>query len=158
MTHQEAIAHCITALLAQSDEILAALRRGDALDKLLRTYDGFSASSKRLYKTERAREHYKMSVKAYHSGLLVRDLYPEHRIPLSIITKRLLESDRTYQSVVKILNENEVILITKEEARFIDKSAINGGLGLRTSMPGNGICRIEMAQIQIAPETLKNHL
>lgn len=158
MTHQEAIAHCITNFINQDDEIIKAVRRGDPLNKLLRTYDGFNAEGKALYKNERARRHYKMSVNAYNSGLLVKDLYPEHRIPLSITIRKLLESDRTYQSVTKIMEENDVILVTKEEANYIDKSVANGGLGLRTTLPKNGRCRFEEALIQIAPETLDNHL
>ena len=158
MTHQEAIAQCITNFINQDDRIIAAVRRGDPFDKLLRTYDGYNAEGKRLYQSERARNHYKMSINAYKSGLLVKNLKPEHRIPLSIIAKRLFESDKTLKSVKRILEENDVILVTKEEANFIDGSITNGGLGLKATLPKDTRCRLEAAQIQIAPETLKNTL
>ena len=158
MTHQEAIIRCIVAILEQDDEVVEAFCRLDPFDKLLRSYDGLNAKGERLYKSGRARKHYKMSVKAYQSGLKVSELYGEHKIPLSIIKKRLLDSDRSYQTVSRILGENEVILITKEEARMIDGAISNNGLGFRSSMPDNNRCRLDIAQIAIAPETASNKL
>lgn len=158
MTHQEALAQCITNFIKQDDEIIAAVRRGDPLNKLLRTYDGFNADGKSLYQQERARKHYKMSVTAYNSGLPVKNLKPEHRIPISEIIARLFSSDKTLQSVKRILEENDVILLTKEEADYIDRSIAKGGLGLRATLPKDGRCRLDVGQIQIAPETVNNSL
>lgn len=158
MTHQEAIARCITNFINQDAEIVSAVLRGDPFDKMLRTYDGYNAEGKRLYQTERARNHYKMSVRAYASGLPVKNLKPEHRIPLKIITSRLINSDKTLESVKKILEENDVILVLKEESTYLDGSAVKGGLGLKATLPKDNKCRLEAGEIQIAPETLTNHL
>lgn len=158
MSHQEALAQCITNFINQGDEIIAAVRRGDPLNKLLRTYDGFNADGKSLYQQERARKHYKMSLNACNSKLPVKQLKPEHRIPISEIIKRLFASDRTFSSVKRILEENDVVLLTKEEADFIDRPLAKGGLGLKATLPKDGRCRLEVGQIQIAPETENNSL
>lgn len=158
MTHQEGIIHCLVSLLSNSEEIVAAFCKGNPFDKLLRSYDEFSSSGEPLYKSERARKHYKMSIRAFESGLRVRELYGEHRIPLSVIKKRLLDSDKSYDAIANILRENEVILITREEARIIDASINKGGLGLRSSLPNDDTCRIAYAKIVIAPETISNQL
>ena len=50
MTHQEGIARCITAILAQNDETVSAFRRGNPFDKLLRSYDEFNSSGEPLYR------------------------------------------------------------------------------------------------------------
>lgn len=154
MNHQEGIILCIVAILNQEDEVIKAFCRLDPFDKLLRSFDGLNAKGERLYKSERARTHYKMSVQAFESGLKVSELYGEHKIPLSLVKRRLLDSDGSYEAVSKILYENEVILITKEEAKTIDGAINNGGLGLRSSLPNNGKCRL--ADILIAPETISN--
>lgn len=146
------------AILGQNNEVVSAFSRGNPFDKLLRSYDEFNSIGEPLYKAERAKKHYKMSVKAYESGLKVKELYGEHRIPLSVIRKRLLESNRTYEVISSILRENEVILITKEEAGTMDGALNKGGLGLRSVMPDDGKCRLEIAQILIAPATMLNKL
>lgn len=158
MTHQEGIIHCLAAILGQSNEVITSFSRGNPFDKLLRSYDEFNSNGEPLYKAERARNHYKMSIRAYNSSLKVKELYGEHRIPLSVIRKRLLESDRTYEAISGILRENEVVLITKEEARIMDGALHKGGLGLRSIMPDDGQCRLDIAQILIAPETISNKL
>jgi hypothetical protein len=158
MTHQEAIIKCVAAVLALDDDSVTAFRRGNPFDKLLRSYDEFNAEGQPLYKNERARKHYMMSVRAYESGLPVKELYGEHRIPLSVVIARLLGSDRTVASIRRILEENAVILVTKEEAQLIDRAVNKGGLGLKQSLPPDGRCRLEVARIEIAWETAANHL
>ena len=156
MNHQEGIVHCIVAILNQEDEVIETFCRLDPFDKLLRSFDGLNAKGERLYKSERAKKHYKMSVQAFESELKISELYPEHKIPLSIIKRRLLNSDRSHKTVSNILFENEVIIVTKEEAKKIDGSTSNGGLGFRSSVPTNGECRL--TNIPIAIETLSNKL
>ncbi len=158
MTHQEAIIHCIKAVLSQSEDVIKSFCRGNPFDKLLRSYDEFNADGLPLYKVERAKNHYKMSIKAFESNLKVEDLHGEHKIPLSIIREQLLESDRALETISNILQSNEVILITKEESKFIDRATKNGGLGLRSTMPDDGRCRLEVADIKIASVTISNHL
>jgi len=158
MTHQEGIIHCLVAILSQNDDVISAFCRGNPFDKLLRSYDEFNAKGEPLYKAERAKLHYKMSIRAYESGLKVKELYGEHKIPLSVIRKKLLDSDRSYKAVSNIMCENEVILIMKDEPKIMDGAISKGGLGFRSSMPADGSCRLALAQIYFAPETLSNKL
>lgn len=158
MTHQEAVAKCIFVILQQEEEVVKAFCRYDPFDKLLRSYSQCNRNGAKLYNQELAKTHCKMSVNAYESKLRTKDLHGEHRVPISIIRQRLLNSDRHYETIISILKENEMVLITKEEKEVLDKPTTYGGLGLRSSMPEDGRCRLEVGMIEIAPETLKNTL
>ncbi|GAB2777860.1 hypothetical protein HNQ93_001734 [Hymenobacter luteus] len=158
VTHQEAIAKCVTAILALDEEIVTEFRRGNPFDKLIRSFDEFTADGKPLYRNKRGSNHYKMSVAAKTSGLTADKLYGEHRIPVSVIIRRLLDSDRSYESIYKILKEGEVVLITEGEAKLLDRRVSNGGSGLRNRMPESGLCRLDEAGIMIDSSTLTNQL
>ena len=158
MSHQENIAHCVTALLVLEPAVVASFRKGNPFDKLIRSFDEHSADGKPLYKKESGRKHYKMSVAAYESNKPVKELHGEHRLPVSCLIKNLLASDRTSATVLTLLRSNEVILITKEEARYLDSPLAKGGMGLKMCLPKDGLCRLKAANINIAPETLNNSL
>lgn len=157
-SHQENIARCVAVVLALDEGTVQAFCKGNPFDKLLRSFDEFSAVGQPLYRREAGKRHYKMSVAAYNSGLPAKDLYGEHTTPISCLIKKLLASDRSEATVLNLLRENEVVLITKEEARFLDRSRKNGGLGLKSSLPLGGGCRLCAAGIVLAPETLNNVL
>jgi hypothetical protein len=154
MTHQKHIAAVITHILALSDNVISSFRLGNPFDKLLRSYDEFTADGRPLYRRPLGRHHYKFSCAAHESGLCPSDkrLFGEHKIPLTVIIQRLVNSDRSLSTVEEILQSNEVVIITREEQRYLD------GGGLKSRMPPNGECRLAYARIPIAPETLGNHL
>jgi hypothetical protein len=154
MTHQKHIAAVITNILALSDNVISSFCRGNPFDKLLRSYDEFTSGGKPLYRRPLGRHHYRFSCAAYASGLCPSDkrLFGEHKIPLTVIIQRLINSDRSLSTVEEILQSNEVVIITREEQQYLD------GGGLRSRMPPNGKCRLAYAHIEIAPETLSNHL
>ena len=156
--HQANIARCVTALLALESDVIASLCISNPLSMLLRSFDEHNADGKPLYKKNAGRKHYKMSVAAYASDKPVKELYGEHLIPLSQIRKRLLFSDRTVETVLGILRSNEVILLTKEEARYLDSPVAKGGMGLKMCFPVDGSCRLKAAGIALAHETLSNTL
>ena len=158
MTHQEGIARAITAVLSLDSETIAAFIRGNPFDKLLRSYDEFTADGRPLYRKELGTKHYKMSVQAVRSGLSGKELYGEHRIPLTIIAQRLLQSDRSLGAVRAILESNEVVLITADEQKRLDSAVSKGGLGLRSRLPPGDGDRLHFAQIEIAPESVGNSL
>ena len=157
-SHQEKIARCVAAVLALDEETVQAFRKGNPFDKLIRSFDEHAADGKPLYKKEAGRKHYKVSVAAYTSNKPVKELYGEHKIPVSCIIKQLLASDQSYDTVLRILISNEVILTTKEEARHLDGPVAKGGMGLKMCLPKDGLCRLKAANIEIAPETLQNSL
>ena len=164
MTHQEGIARCLSSILSLDAETLAIFRRGNPFDKLLRSFDEFNSEGKGLYKNQRARNHYKMSVAAfaaYESGVKINDLYAEHCVPVALTIQKLLTApQKDTASILAILQENEVVVITREEQIRIDAAVHRGGLGLRNRMPegGVGCSRLDAAGIKIAPETLGNTL
>lgn len=158
MTHQEHIAHVLAAALALPTDTLAAFCRGNPFDKLLRSHDEFNAAGKPLYRRDLAAKHYRMSRKAYDSGLPARALYGEHRIPLNLIKGRLLRSDGQLESVREILRSNEVVLLMPCEQESLDRSVKKGGLSLRNRLGPNDADRLECAGIEIAPETLDHRL
>lgn len=158
MTHQEAIEKILYEILNLEDSIIEAFCRGNPFDKFLRSYDEFNSQGERLYRNKRGWHHYKISKNAYNSGLNAVQLYGEHRIPLNLVIKELLESDRSLKSIERILRSNEVVLITQEEQKLLDTAIEKGGLGLRSKMPKDGSDRLEYAGIEIAPETSANTL
>lgn len=154
MTHQQHIATTIAHILALPDNVISSFRRGNPFDKLLRSYDEFTSDGRGLYRKALGRQHYRFSRAAYASRLCPSDkrLYGEHKIPLTVIIQRLINSDRSLSTVEGILQSNEVVIITREEQQCLD------GGGLKSRMPPNGKCRLAYARIEIAPETLGNHL
>lgn len=158
MTHQDAIARTVTAILSQDETVIQHFCLGNPFDKLLRSHDEFTADGKGLYRRSIGSKHYRMSKAAYSSSLDAKELYGEHRIPLKIIIKRLVESSRTFEAVKAILATNEVVLITSEEQKRLDSSLANGGLGLKSKLPADGSDRLNFAGIEIAEETMSNRL
>ena len=157
-SHQEKIARCLAAILALDEETVQAFCKGNPADKLIRSFTEFSAEGGALYRREAAKRHYRASVAAYTSGLPAKELYGEHRVPISCSIKKILASDRSEATVLRLLRENEVVLLTKEEAGYIDRSRSKGGMGLKSSLPADGGCRLQAAGIELAPETLGNTL
>lgn len=157
MSHQESICKIVFSTLNLKEETVKAFLRGNPFDKLLRSYDEFTAEGLPLYRNDRAKNHYKYSEKAYKSGLPAKKLYGEHRIPLKIIKKRLLECSKSLEEIKKVMNSNEVVLITKEEQLMLDSKPPQG-LGLRSKLPECGTDRLILAGIKIAGETQQNTL
>ena len=152
MTHQDGILQILFRILSANEEAVRAFLRGNPFDKLLRSYSEFTADGKGLYKSDRAFQHCRMSSKAqqeYESGKRMKDLYQEHRVPLSIIRDRLLKSDRTLDAINHIMQDNEIVIITRQEQQYLDNATENGGLGLKSTMPKNGQCRLVYAGIQL---------
>lgn len=158
MTHQEGIVQVLAAILSQPHEVVQAFSRGNPFDKLLRSYDEFNAQGQPLYRHRRGNSHYRMSRAAFESGLCASQLYGEHRVPLNIIKRRLLETGGDAGQIRAILRANEVVLITPDEQRRLDASVANGGLALRQRLPENGSDRLTFAGIEIAPSTLPRRL
>ena len=152
-----------------------------SLEIPLRTIAEKSNNGKKAWKnTKRALKMHKWSKKAYSLWLNSGDTkllngskglcHIEHICPVEAIKVELrkLQALRGLGNIdvedVKFLISNllEVVIITKEEAKYLDGSIKNGCLGLQSKMPPgwNGInrfARLEVASIEIAPETKDNH-
>ena len=166
MNHQKHIATTIAHILALPEDVVQSFCLGNPFDKLLRSYDEFTSDGlglygQRAYRSALGRRHYKFSREAYAAALSRSDkqkLVGEHRIPLKLIIQKLLNSNRSLSSIEQILRANEVVIITKKEQQNLDGNVKTGGCGLKSLMPANGGCRLAHAGIEIAPETLSNHL
>lgn len=157
MTHQDAICLTLEKILSLDDEVMKYFSLGHPFGKILRSYDQFTSDGKQLYRNTRGQFHYRYSIEAFNSGYPANQLYGEHRIPLKIIKERLIASDRSLDSITKIMKSNEVVLITDSEQKLLD-SRPPIGLGLKLNLPPCGTDRLKFAGINIAEETLNNHL
>jgi len=160
MTHQDCIINIISTLLQLPLEQREALFRGNPFDKLINSYHYHTKDGEYLYRKKLAHQHWRMSVDAYN---VFKDggryhgkkslLYGEHRIPVSIIRDRLKACDGSIERVRKILDANEVVIITKWEQKRLDSAKSKGGLGLKKDLPEGGGDRLDFAGILIASET-----
>jgi len=157
MTHQDAIIEILFRILTADKDAVIAFSRGNPFAMLMRSYSEYTSDGQYCYQHDRAFQHFRMSMAAYReyqSGKSMKELYQEHRVPLSIIKDRLLRSDRTLDSIKQIMKDNEIVIITKHERDYLDKAVQKGGLGLRSRMPEDGRCRLAYAGIQIVDEHL----
>ena len=101
------------------------IKKGNFYDKLIRNYHQYNSNDIKVYrKKTRIGKHYKFTQSAYEKfsqDNKVSGLHFEHLIPIKIIKQKLLESDKLYESIKKILDENEIIILTKSQAKVLDK-------------------------------------
>jgi len=163
-THQQHIVRVLSATLnLPEDTVTAWASRGNPFDKLLRSYDEFSADGVGLYMSPGTRnkkrlaaqlKHYRFSKDAYAAAMATGEAqYGEHKTPLKIIRQRLLNCDGTEAAIAEIMKDSEVVIITKDEQKHLDQT-----LKLSSSLPEGGLDRLSYAGIEIAPETAGNHL
>lgn len=150
-TYHEVLVDLIYYILNKGDDYLNLLDQGNAYDKLIRNYHQFNAAGKNVYRTKRAKDYLKFSYAAFESNLKPKEMYYEHLIPVNIIKQRLKDSDRSKGSISQIMNSTELIVLTKEEAAYLDQY-------FRNRLPDNGKGRLEAVGINIHPETANNHL
>ena len=160
--HQAQIAWLVFKVLKQA-QAREALKRGNVFSMLLRSYDEHTADGKHLYHRKRGIYHYWFSEAAYKKhldGVPIEELHGEHMIPLKCIKERLLKEGQTYEAVLKILRQNRVVIITKEEANYLNGSRTRKRLGLRSKMPNekDPESRLKAAGIRIARDTRDNKL
>ena len=102
------------------------IKKGNFYDKLIRNYHQYNSNDIRVYRRKtRIRKHYKFTKAAYEQfsqNNKVSELHFEHLIPIKIIKERLLESDKSFESIKQILDENEIIILTTSQANLLDKN------------------------------------
>ncbi len=79
-------------------------------------------------------------------------LHYEHATPVKVTVDRileLLEEGSAVDDLVAILNESEVVIITKEQAEKLDSSEKKKGLGMRQS--GSGEERMTAIDAELSP-------
>jgi len=102
------------------------IKKGNFYDKLIRNYHQYNSNDIKVYrKKTRIGKHYKFTKAAYEKfsqDNKVSGLHFEHLIPIKIIKERLLESDKSFESIKQILDENEIIILTTSQANLLDKN------------------------------------
>ena len=101
------------------------IKKGNFYDKLIRNYHQYNSNDIKVYrKKTRIGKHYKFTKEAYEQFLQnnkVSELHFEHLIPLKIIKEKLLKSDKSLESIKQILDDNEIIVLTTNQAKVLDK-------------------------------------
>jgi hypothetical protein len=101
--------------------------------------------------------HYRYSENAWKSKNQLGDLYFEHLVPLKITKEKLLDLIKTnkvsHESVKAILDENEIVVITRIEQKIVDAPE-----NFKSSLPEGDIDRLSAVGIKIAEETKNNSL
>jgi hypothetical protein len=170
-THQKQIAWLVFSALSQA-KAREALTRGNVFSMLLRSYDEHTSAGEPLYHRGRGIYHYWFSEAAYKKHLAnvpIKELHGEHMIPLKCVKERLLKEGRTYEAVLEILRQNKVVIITDDEANYLNGSPKRKSveplkhlncLGLGSSMPDekDPKSRLKAAGIRIAKATINNKL
>lgn len=111
---------------AQDANFEENIKKGNFYDKLIRNYHQYNSNDIKVYrKKTRIGKHYKFTKAAYEKfsqDNKVSGLHFEHLIPIKIIKERLLESDKSFESIKQILDENEIIILTTSQANLLDKN------------------------------------
>ena len=152
MNYHNVIIDLLHYILTQPDEYLARLDSGNAYDKIIRNYHQFNNNGEKVYRNKkRIIKHYRFTVDAWKLKDDKSKLYYEHLIPLKITKSDLLNSDKTKEEIAKILNKNEIVVLTKKESKELDKK-------YKSTMPDNGMNRIEIMNYKIAKESKDNSI
>ena len=155
-SHQDSIAEIIYHLLKMPNNLTEALARGNPFDKLLRSYGEFTFNGHPLYRNKRSIDYYPFSINAYKHFRkydTLDGLHAEHIVPLSIVKDVLLNNASYSLKKVKfyLAENNKIVVITKEEQKLIDSTH-------RSTIPDDGVSRLDFHKIKIASSTNKNTL
>ncbi len=154
MTYHETIIDLIYHILSQGKEYLNMIDTRNAYDKLLRNYHQVNAAGQVVYRNNRAKEFYRFSQAAWKLGN-VKKCYYEHLVPVKLMKGKLAElieeNKVSKNTIAAILNSNEIVVITKEEANKIDKNH-------KTELPESGKDRLMEYDIPIELETERNSI
>ena len=152
MNYHNVIIDLLHYILNKPDEYRVYLESGNAYDKIIRNYHQFNYKGEKVYRNKnRILNHYRFTEDAWKVRNKMTSLYYEHLIPIKIIKDDLIKSNKTIQSITKILNDNEIIVLTKSQALELDKE-------YKSTIPKNGISRLDIMNYKIEQSTQNNTL
>lgn len=156
MKYHDVIIDLICYILNQGEAYLFKIDSGNAFDKILRNYHQFNYNGEKVYRNlSRMEEHYRFSKNAWENRANKKNLYFEHLVPIKLIKSDLkdliLESQVSPNNIRSILDDTEIVVITRKEAKRIDKFH-------KTTVPKSGNDRLKENNILIAEETRNNNL
>jgi hypothetical protein len=158
MAYHETIIDLVQHILSNGIEYLKNVDSGNAFDKILRNYHQFNLKGEKVYRrTTKMAKHYRYSENAWKSKNNISDLYFEHLIPLKITKEKLqdliITGNVSHEAVKIILDENEIVVITRDEQKIIDTPG-----NFKSSLPENNVNRLTAVGIKIEERTLLNRL
>jgi len=155
MTYHEAIIDLIKHILHKGEAYVSLLDSGNAYDKIIRNYHQFNQKGEKVYRNKSLMfKHYRFSENAWRNKDDIENLYFEHLYPIKLIKAdllALLKSEIIHAEIKQILDKTEIVVLSKEEAKELDKV-------YKDKMPGNGKNRLEVKGIFIQEETKNNCL
>lgn len=154
MNYHETIIDLIHHILSQGKEYLSMIDTRNAYNKLLRNYHQVNAAGQVVYRNNRAKEFYRFSQSAWKLGD-VKKCYYEHLVPVKLMKGKLaeliVENKVSKNAIADILNKNEIVVLTRDEAKNIDKKH-------KITLPESGHDRIMEYNIDIEPTTENNSI
>lgn len=152
MKYHGAIIDLIHFVLSQGVDYYRLVDSGNAFDKVVRNYHQFNHKGEKVYRSlTRGPLYYRYSKEGWKHRTKDKELYYEHLKPVKLIKSELRESDGRKDSIVRILDSTEIIVLTREEAKHLDSIH-------RDTMPEDGKSRLEVAGIEMAKETERNSI
>jgi hypothetical protein len=154
MTYHETVIDVIHHILSKGSGYLKMIDTRNAYDKLLRNYHQVNSNGEVVYRNNRAKSHYRFSVDAWGIND-VKKCYYEHLIPVKLMKqelKALIDSANiSRQAIAEILNKNEIVVLTRDEAKKMDKKH-------KSCLPDSGKDRVTEYTISIEPKTKDNSI
>ena len=155
MTYHEALIDLIIYILKQGNVYLDLIDSGNAYDKIIRNYHQFNFKGERVYRNKSLmKNHYRISKDAYPIIDDFSKIYFEHVYPVKLLKQDLKKLNKpyiTHQMIKNIMNKSEIVVITRDEAKILNKY-------YKDTIPKNGKSRLEELNIEFHPSTLKNDL
>lgn len=152
MNYHEAIIELISYIISKGPDYLDLVDSGNAYDKIIRNYHQFNHKGEKVYRSlTRGPLYYRYSKEVWKRRTKKKELYYEHLKPVKLVKSELRESDGSKDSIVRILDSTEIIVLTRKEAKHLDSIH-------RDTMPEGGKSRLEVAGIEMAEETELNSI
>jgi len=153
MNYHEAIIDLIYYILKRGENYLKFIDSGNAYNKIIRNYHQFNFKGEKVYRNKSLMvSYYRISQKAFNKINDLSKIYFEHVYPVKLIKQdlKMLQPDEVTHSAIKnILDKSEIVVLTREEAKHIDKK-------FKDSIPLNGNDRLQEMNIEIHSKTIKN--
>lgn len=152
MTYHEVIEDIIRYVLEKDDNYYRQLNSGNAYDKVIRNYHQFNYKGERVYRSIlKGPKFYRYSSKAWRNRKNRNKLNYEHLVPVKLIKVWLRDCDGSRSEIRRILNETEIVVVTRDEAVKMDSFH-------RVDLPSDGRNRLDVAGIEMSKQTKGNSL
>ena len=168
LIHQAAIVDITIALFSLPDTSISALRRGGSrtLEKLLRSYHYWVVEhpvNKGFCPYNKPRcDYFRMTPNAYAAGL-TDPLRCEHTVPINVLRNYLIslrgnDGCVSREDVERVMQMNEIVVVTSEEALKLDQSCLKNDMPTDWSFERPQFCLARLSTgLQVNEQDLKGN-